>query len=322
MHILVTGGFGFIGSSFVRKAILKGHSISIVDKMSYAADLDNIPADIVKKCNFEVLDIGQYEQLDRYLKSIPTVDRIVNFAAESHVDRSISNGTLFVESNILGVVNLLEHVKQNRNIEFLQVSTDEVYGSINTGKWSEESPIDPKSPYSASKAAAELFCAAYKNTHQLLITITRCANNFGPCQSAEKFVPTVIRSIMLDKKIPLYGDGTNVREWIYVDDHAQAILNIIEKVKPNYSVYNIGGQELTNLDLVKTMLRILGKDESQISFVTDRPGHDFRYSVSSSRYDNEFGVIEHKFEENLKSTIDWYLSNPDWLERSSNKAKA
>lgn len=319
MHILVTGGFGFIGSSFVKKAILLGHSISIVDKMTYAADFENIPSEILSKCNFKAIDISQNTQLVNYLKTIPPIDRIVNFAAESHVDRSISDGTLFVESNVLGVVNLLEYVKKNRTIELLQVSTDEVYGSIDYGKWNEDSPIDPKSPYSASKAAAELFCAAYMNTHQLRITVTRCANNFGPHQSAEKFIPTVIRSIMLDKKIPLYGDGLNVREWIYVDDHAQAILNILQKAKPLRSIYNIGGQEMSNLDLVAILLRILGKDKNQISFVEDRPGHDFRYSVDSSFYDNEFGMIEHQLEKNLLSTVNWYLSNPDWLERSSKK---
>jgi len=320
MHIVVTGGYGFIGSSFVKLAIAGGHEVTILDKMTYAADLSNIDEQIAKRCSFKELDISDNESLIVQLEKMSKIDYIVNFAAESHVDRSINDGTPFVQSNILGVVNLLEFVKRNKFIKFLQVSTDEVYGTIAKGSWTEDAPIDPRSPYSASKASAELFCAAYRNTHELQITVTRCANNFGPKQSAEKLIPTVIRSVLADRPIPVYGDGSNMREWIYVDDHAAAILKIIEKTNPQHAIYNIGGEAHSNLNLIKTILNILGKDMNSIEFVADRPGHDFRYSVNSNLFENEFGKINNDLISNLRITIDWYLANLEWLKRSESKA--
>lgn len=319
MHIVVTGGYGFIGSSFVELAIAAGHEVSILDKLTYAADLNNIEKDVANRCAFEKLDISDNHALVAHLENLPRIDYIVNFAAESHVDRSINDGAPFVQSNILGVVNLLEFVKKHKYIKFLQVSTDEVYGTISEGSWSEKAAIDPRCPYSASKASAELFCAAYRNTHQLQIRITRCANNFGPKQSAEKLIPTIIRSVLANRSIPVYGDGSNVREWIYVDDHASAILKIVEKSNPLHEVYNIGGEALTNINLVNAILDLLGKDEDCIEFVVDRPGHDYRYSVDSSLLANEFGRIESNLQFNLRKTIEWYLANPEWLKRSESK---
>ena len=321
MHIVVTGGYGFIGSAFVKLAITSGHEVTILDKMTYAADLANIDKNIAECCNFKELDISDSAALFLYLEQVPKIDYIVNFAAESHVDRSINDGKPFVESNILGVVNLLEFVKKNKIIKFLQVSTDEVYGTIEEGSWQETAPIDPRSPYSASKASAELFCAAYRNTHQLQITITRCANNFGPKQSAEKLIPTVLRHVLANKPVPVYGKGLNIREWIYVDDHATAILNIVEKDERQNEIYNIGGEALSNIDLVKIILGLMGKNEDCIEFVKDRPGHDFRYSVDSSLYEAEFGKLDYKLQNNLETTIKWYLANQDWLSRSENKVK-
>lgn len=319
MHIVVTGGYGFIGSSFVALATAAGHKVSIIDNMTYAADFANIKEDIANSCNFEALDISEHDKLFAYLNRLSGIDYIVNFAAESHVDRSIVDGKPFVQSNILGVVNLLEYIKNCRGIRFLQVSTDEVYGSISMGSWKESSTIDPRSPYSASKASAELFCAAYRNTHQLQVTITRCANNFGPKQSAEKLIPTVIRNVLADRPVPVFGGGTNVREWIYVDDHAAALLKIVESRNLQHHVYNIGGEAHTNINLVKSILELMGKNEDCIEFVADRPGHDFRYSVDSSLYETEFGTIKHKLHINLKNTISWYVTNLDWLRRSESR---
>jgi dTDP-glucose 4,6-dehydratase len=318
MHIVVTGGYGFIGSSFVKLAVAAGHQVSIIDKMTYAADLANIDVEIAEHCNFEILDISEQERLFTHLNKLVNIDYIVNFAAESHVDRSINDGGPFVQSNILGVVNLLEFIKKNKKIKFLQVSTDEVHGSISEGSWKENATIDPRSPYSASKASAELFCAAYRSTHQLEVTITRCANNFGPKQSAEKLIPTIIRSVLANIPVPVYGNGSNVREWIYVDDHAAAILKIVEN-NPQHKIYNIGGESHTNIDIVKLILKLMGKNEDFIEFVADRPGHDFRYSVDSSLFVAEFGMAESKLTSSLKNTIDWYLENLDWLKRSEAK---
>jgi dTDP-glucose 4,6-dehydratase len=319
MHIVVTGGYGFIGSSFVELAIAAGHEVSIIDKLTYAADLTNIKKEIAEYCTFGELDISDNNSLVAYLEILPKIDYIVNFAAESHVDRSIKDGMPFVQSNVLGVVNLLEFVKRNKFIKFLQVSTDEVYGTIPEGAWDENSPLDPRSPYSASKASAEFFCLAYRNTHRLQITITRCANNFGPRQSAEKLIPTIIRSVLADKPVPVYGTGTNVREWIYVDDHAGAILKVIEKINPQHVVYNIGGEPHTNISLVKRVLVMLDRGEDFIEFVADRHGHDFRYSVESQLFESEFSKISFDFDHHLRKTVNWYLNNYEWLKRSESK---
>lgn len=320
MRLLVTGGFGFIGSAFVRLAISRGHEIAVIDKMTYAADLTNIPEDIRPSIITSVFDIANKEQLEKFLDSNGTFDFIVNFAAESHVDRSIANGLPFVQSNIAGVVNLLECIRKTPHTKLLQVSTDEVYGTISEGSWDETFPINPRSAYSSSKASAELFCQAYENTHNSHILITRCANNFGPRQSAEKLIPTVIRSILNHERVPVYGDGMNRREWIFVDDHAIAILKIIESETTSNKIYNLGGTELTNIDLVGKILSLMGEDLSYVNFVEDRKGHDFRYSVNDSLFRSEFGeVTSLNFQTQLESTVSWYLDNQEWLERSFSK---
>jgi dTDP-glucose 4,6-dehydratase len=317
VRLLVTGGFGFIGSTFVSLAISNGHEIVVIDKMTYAADSENIPALIRPKLVASTLDLANKVDLDKFLNSQERFDCIVNFAAESHVDRSIKDGLPFVKSNVLGVVNLLEYIKRFPQTKFLQVSTDEVYGTISDGSWDETHPLNPRSAYSSSKASAEMFCNAYRSTHGLQILITRSANNYGPRQSAEKLIPTAIRSILNNQKVPVYGNGLNRREWIYVEDHALAILNIIESKDPLSTVYNLGGVELTNIELVKTILSFMGSEDSRISFVEDRKGHDFRYSVNDSLYRKEFGVLSTgNFQTQLESTVSWYLNNQDWLKRS------
>lgn len=323
MRIIVTGGFGFIGSSFCELAVSNGHELVVLDKMTYAADLENISAGTRSKIRYINLDISDGMKLSQMLKGLGDFDWIVNFAAESHVDRSIKDGTPFVNSNVLGVVNILEYVKTSPSLKILQVSTDEVFGSIQKGSWDEEFPLNPRSAYSSSKASAELFCNAYRSTHGVDVTITRCANNFGPHQSAEKLIPTIIQSALSDIPIPVYGDGSNRREWIYVDDHAGSILTIIEAEQRNFSKYNLGGTEKSNIDIVKGVLQIMGKTEELISFVPDRLGHDFRYSVNDQRFKNEFGEYESlDFESRLKSTVNWYLNNKEWLARSRAKVNS
>jgi dTDP-glucose 4,6-dehydratase len=320
VRIIVTGGFGFIGSSFCELALKNGHELIIIDKMTYAADLENLAEATRAKIHFIELDISQGLHLNQALKGLDSADWIVNFAAESHVDRSIEDGIPFVSSNVVGVVNLLEFLKRRTEVKMLQVSTDEVFGSIQEGSWDEEFPLNPRSAYSSSKAAAEMFCNAYQSTHGVDVTITRCANNFGPRQSAEKLIPTVIYSALVGKPIPVYGDGSNRREWIYVDDHAASILKIVESKKRNSTKYNLSGTELSNLEIVKSILRIMNKNEDLISYVPDRLGHDFRYSVDDRRFRAEFGNYEtSNFDARLTSTVDWYLSNQEWLARSKSK---
>lgn len=323
MRILVTGGFGFIGSAFIERAISEEMEVVIIDKMTYAADISNLNEDILEQVTFFQADISNPVELLSVLDSQDSFDWIVNFAAESHVDRSIVDGTQFILTNVLGVTNLLEYARKSRKTKFLQVSTDEVYGSINEGSWREESVLAPRSPYSASKASAELMCEAYSTTHDIKTYISRCSNNFGPRQSSEKLIPKVIRNIQQNKKIPIYGDGTNRREWIYVYDHINALMLIIKSEKNNLSrVFNVAGLELSNLSIVKKIINLMGASEDLIQFVDDRPGHDFRYSVSDLRLKNELGEYRGgEFENQIKETVDWYLMNEDWLDRSESRLK-
>jgi dTDP-glucose 4,6-dehydratase len=322
VRILVTGGFGFIGSSFCRLASTNSHELIILDKMTYAADPLNLPSDLLQKTKVVNCDIADTTALHKALSEVGKLDWIVNFAAESHVDRSIKDGAPFVNSNILGVVNILEYLKSNLEVKMLQVSTDEVFGTIEKGVWGVDEPLEPRSAYSSSKASAEMFCSAYKNTHGLEVVITRCANNFGPRQSAEKLIPTIIRSVLSGAQIPVYGRGENRREWIFVDDHAGAILKIVESNSTNVPKFNIGGNEKSNLEIVKLFLRLMNKTENSISYVEDRPGHDFRYSVDDALYKSEYGeYITGDFEKQIQSTIDWYMANQEWLERSMERLK-
>jgi dTDP-glucose 4,6-dehydratase len=322
MRILVTGGFGFIGSNFCRLAARNGHELIVLDKMTYAADSSNIEENLKRNIQIFNLDLSDAKELRLAFSQINNLDWIVNFAAESHVDRSIKDGAPFVSSNVLGVVNLLEYIKENPHIKMLQVSTDEVFGSIDQGSWDEDFPLNPRSAYSSSKASAELFCNAYQNTHGLQVYVTRCANNFGPRQSAEKLIPTIIRSILSGQEIPVYGNGLNRREWIYVDDHVTALLKIIEATKPIFHRYNIGGNEKTNIEIVQLFLDRMGMDLTCLSYVEDRLGHDFRYSVNDARFLGEFGnYLSGNFEEQIQETLNWYISNGEWLQNSLSRLK-
>ena len=314
MRILVTGGAGFIGSNFVRRIIdgtFSGFSaVTVLDKLTYAGTLTNLielPADSFK---FVKGDICDAELVGRLVQEH---DIVVNFAAESHVDRSINGARDFVVTNVLGTQTLLDAVKDSNVRTFLQVSTDEVYGSIEKGSWPETDPLLPNSPYAASKAAADLICRSYFKTHGLDIRITRCSNNYGRNQFPEKVIPLFVTNLIDNEKVPVYGSGLNVRDWIHVDDHCFGIYLAITKGKAD-EIYNIGGgTELTNLGLTEKILELMGKDKSSINYVQDRKGHDLRYSVDISKISNDLGYNPQvKWEEGLRGVIDWYLSNEAW----------
>jgi dTDP-glucose 4,6-dehydratase len=312
LKILVTGGAGFIGSNFVRRVVdgsLTGvSSLTVLDKLTYAGTLTNltsIPGDSFEFIQGDICDVELVNEL------AATVDAIINFAAESHVDRSITSSSEFVRTNVLGTQVLLDAAKNNQVRKFVQVSTDEVYGSILEGSWDEDEPLLPNSPYSASKAAADLLVRAYFVTHGLNINVTRCSNNFGPRQDPEKLIPNFILKLNQNKKVPIYGDGLNVRDWIYVSDHCLGIYLTLIKGVPG-EIYNIGGgEELRNLDLTKKLLALMKKDDSFLEFVEDRLGHDRRYSVDSTKIEKLGYTSKMDFEGNLRKTVAWYLDNFD-----------
>lgn len=314
MRILVTGGAGFIGSNFVRRIIDGTYSgfssVTVLDKLTYAGTLTNfseLPAD-----SFEFVkgDICDSELVGRLAKDN---DLVVNFAAESHVDRSINGARDFVITNVLGTQTLLDAVKSSDVKTYLQVSTDEVYGSIVQGSWPETDPLLPNSPYAASKASADLVCRSYFKTHGLDIRVTRCSNNYGRNQFPEKVIPLFVTNLIDNKKVPIYGSGLNIRDWLHVDDHCLGIYLALTKGKAG-EIYNIGGgTELTNIDLTKKILGLMDRDESSISYVEDRKGHDIRYSVDISKISKELGYAPQKnWENGLRETIDWYLANEAW----------
>jgi dTDP-glucose 4,6-dehydratase len=308
VKVLVTGGAGFIGSNFVGMALGNQFplisKVVVLDKLTYAGSKSNLTS-LFDNLNFEFIE-GDICDTKTVANAMKGVDAIINFAAESHVDRSITDSSEFIKTNVLGTQVLLEAAKLNNVNKFVQVSTDEVYGSILEGSWDENQPLYPNSPYSASKAAADLLTRSYYVTHGLDINITRCSNNFGPQQHLEKLIPLTISKLILNQKVPIYGDGKNVRDWIYVEDHCRAIYLTLTKGVPG-EIYNIGsGNEYTNLELVRILLKILDKSESLIEFTADRLGHDRRYSV---RYDkiSELGFKSEKNIENLLiSTVKWY----------------
>jgi dTDP-glucose 4,6-dehydratase len=314
VRILVTGGAGFIGSNFVRRIIdgtFSGFSsVTVLDKLTYAGTLTNLmelPAD---SFNFIQGDICDTELVGRLVQEH---DIIVNFAAESHVDRSIYGARDFVVTNVLGTQTLLDAVKNSDVRTFLQVSTDEVYGSIENGSWPETEPLLPNSPYAASKASADLICRSYFKTHGLDIRITRCSNNYGRNQFPEKVIPLFVTNLIDNEKIPVYGSGLNVRDWLHVDDHCFGIYLAITKGKAG-EIYNIGGgTELTNLELTEKILELMGKNKSSINYVQDRMGHDLRYSVDISKISQELGYKPQvKWETGLRETLEWYLVNEAW----------
>jgi dTDP-glucose 4,6-dehydratase len=307
MRFIVTGGMGFIGSHFVELLLENEHEVLLIDKMTYAANPLSLSQEVQNEANFRKIDIADSISLNECVQKFGSVDFIVNFAAESHVDRSIKNSMPFIESNINGTMNLLELVRNGGAKRMIQVSTDEVYGSLNTGSWDENSNLDPRSPYSASKASAEMMCNAYRNTYGLQVIITRCANNFGPRQSVEKFIPLAVTSILSGNQIPIYGDGSNRREWVHVFDHCQAI-------------YKLSTAEKFNI--AEIISQTTKKEPASIKFVADRLGHDFRYSVNDERIRAEFGwQPKHAFESTIGETIDWYRNNPEWVNISQKQVK-
>ena len=321
MTIIVTGGAGFIGSNFIFYMLEKHPEYRIVclDKLTYAGNLSTLKP-VMDNPNFRFvkLDICDKEGVDKlFLEEKP--DIVVNFAAESHVDRSIENPQVFLETNIIGTSVLMDACKKHKVKRFHQVSTDEVYGDLPLDRpdlfFHEDTPLHTSSPYSSSKAAADLLVMAYHRTYGLPVSISRCSNNYGPYQFPEKLIPLMIANCLANKPLPVYGEGINVRDWLYVEDHCKAIDLIIHKGKVG-EVYNIGGHnEMRNIDIVKLILKELGKDESLIKFVEDRKGHDQRYAIDPTKIHNELGWLpETMFKDGIKKTIKWYLDNKPWWE--------
>ncbi|AJY74596.1 dTDP-glucose 4,6-dehydratase [Paenibacillus beijingensis] len=317
MKLLVTGGAGFIGSNFVLYMAEKypHYEIINIDALTYAGNLENLKS-VEQHPNYRFVkaDITDRSSLEALFAE--GVDVVANFAAESHVDRSILEPDVFVKTNVLGTQTLLELAKQYGVTKFVQVSTDEVYGTLGeTGLFTEETPLAANSPYSASKAGADLLVRAYHETFGLPVNITRCSNNYGPYQFPEKLIPLMIDNALQDKPLPVYGDGLNVRDWLYVEDHCSAIDLVIHK-GVNGEVYNVGGRnERTNIHVVKTILAELGKPESLITYVKDRLGHDRRYAIDADKIRNELGWSpQHDYESGIRKTIQWYLDNREWME--------
>ncbi|HPO91413.1 MAG TPA: dTDP-glucose 4,6-dehydratase [Victivallales bacterium] len=316
--ILVTGGAGFIGSNFIRYLLKNDPKVNLInyDALTYAGNLENI-SDLLnnKRHIFIKGDIRDKLALETLFKE-NNISGVINFAAESHVDRSLENPEDFISTNIIGTINLLQNAKKYGINRFLQISTDEVYGSLteDAPPFTENSPIQPNSPYSASKAAADHFVRAYNHSYGLNTIITRCSNNYGPYQFPEKMIPLCINNAFNNKKIPVYGDGMQIRDWLYVEDHCEAIWLAFKEGKTG-EIYNIGGNcQIRNIELVKIILRECGKDESLISFVKDRPGHDKRYAMDFSKIKNELGWSpKYNFDEAIKKTIKWYSEHKNWL---------
>lgn len=311
MKVLVTGGAGFIGSNFVDMALSDEFpSISkviVLDKLTYAGKLSNL-ASAINHPNFEFVqgDICDPVLVDQLIAS---VDVVINFAAESHVDRSILSSAEFIKTNVMGTQVLLDAAKKYKISKFLQISTDEVYGSILEGSWNEEQPLLPNSPYSASKASADLLVRSYFITHGLNTNITRCSNNFGPRQDPEKLIPNFILKLALGERVPVYGDGQNIRDWLYVEDHCRGIYLVLTKGLPG-EIYNIGGGiELPNIELTRMLLKRFHFGDEMIEFVADRLGHDRRYSVNWSKVSKLSYAPDKNFDKCLSETINWYLYN-------------
>jgi dTDP-glucose 4,6-dehydratase len=323
LKLLVTGAAGFIGSNFVRKIstgdLLGISSVKVLDKLTYAGVRENLNSE----GSFCQYDFTQGDICDPVVVAevLSEVDAVINFAAESHVDRSITGASDFVQSNIVGVQILLDAIRASgEKIRFLQVSTDEVYGSIESGSWTEDYPLQPNSPYSASKASGELLARSYNKTHGMDVVITRCSNNYGTHHFPEKLIPLFITNLIEGKKVPVYGTGKNVRDWLHVDDHCRGIYSVLMSGRSG-EVYNIGGgRELTNNEITALILEAMGADESSIEYVEDRKGHDLRYSVDWTKINRELGYEPQvKFEDGLKDTIQWYRDNEAWWKPLKNR---
>ncbi len=322
MTIIVTGGAGFIGSNFIFYE-LKNHPddrIVCLDKLTYAGNLETLES-VMDNKNFRFVksDIADADAVNKLFEE-EKPDIIVNFAAESHVDRSIEDPGIFLKTNILGTQVLMDACRKYGIKRYHQVSTDEVYGDLPLDRpdlfFTEETPIHTSSPYSSSKAGADLLVLAYYRTFGLPVSITRCSNNYGPYHFPEKLIPLMISRALADESLPVYGKGENIRDWLYVEDHCAAIDLVIRNGREG-EVYNVGGHnEMSNLDVVKTILKKLGKPESLITFVTDRPGHDMRYAIDPTKIHNELGWLpQTKFEDGIELTIDWYLNNKEWWKK-------
>lgn len=310
--LLVTGGAGFIGSAFARLAVKRGYDLVVVDNLTYAGDLQRLREIRGKYCFYKA-DIANAKKINSiFAKEKP--DAVIHFAAESHVDRSIDSALPFMETNVKGTYVLLEAARLSKTNKFLHVSTDEVYGEIERGTFTEDSPIRPNSPYSATKAAADLLISSYMRTFDFPALIVRPCNNYGPWQYPEKLIPLAISRLINGQKVPVYAEGLNVREWLYVDDCAEGLLKILEKGKSG-SIYNLGsGQEKKNIDVVKALIKETGAPVDSFEFVKDRPGHDFRYSLDSAKLANEIGwCAKINFDMGIKATIRWFVNNKKWL---------
>lgn len=318
-NVLVTGAAGFIGANFAEYFVNKhpDYNVIVLDKLTYAGNLDNLKK-VMDKITFVKGDICDFEfVLDLFKKY--DINGVIHFAAESHVDNSIKNPFVFTHTNVIGTHTLLEAAKQvwgeGSSNKFVHISTDEVYGSLKEdGYFTETSPIKPSSPYSSSKASSDLVALAYKETYKMNVNVTNCSNNYGPYQHNEKLIPHMIKLALKDEKLPVYGEGLNIRDWLYVEDHCEAIDLVFHKGVSGER-YNIGGHnERRNIQIVKLILQRLGKSEDLIEHVADRKGHDYRYAIDPTKIKNELGwEPKTKFEDGIVKTIDWYLENPDWL---------
>ncbi|WP_430592359.1 dTDP-glucose 4,6-dehydratase [Humidisolicoccus flavus] len=325
MKILVTGGAGFIGSNFVRRTLqdayegLEGAEVVVLDALTYSGNQANLaPVADSPRYSFVHGDIRDNALLDTLM---PTVDAVVHFAAESHVDRSVRDASVFVETNVVGTQRLLDAALRHELARFVHVSTDEVYGSISEGSWDEERPLEPNSPYSASKAGSDLLARSYHRTHGLNVSITRCSNNYGPYHFPEKVIPLFVTNLIDDKHVPLYGEGNNIRDWLHVDDHCRGIALVLTKGEAG-EIYNIGGgTELTNKELTQLLLDATGKDWDYVDRVADRLGHDLRYSVDISKIQRELGYAPQvPFEQGLNDVVQWYRDNRSWWEPLKERA--
>lgn len=319
MKFLVTGGAGFIGSNFVRYALHKNHEVINLDKLTYAGNIDNLK-DMESNGNYRFIrgDIASRGLVEKIFTE--EIDAVVNFAAESHVDRSIKNPSVFIKTNVLGVQVLLDAALKFK-VRFIQISTDEVYGSLGEkGHFTEATALSPNNPYAASKAAADLLAGSYFNTYGLPVNITRCSNNYGPFQYTEKLIPLVITNALQDIPIPIYGDGHYIRDWLHVEDHCRAIEAVLLKGRPG-EVYNIGGHnEIMNIDLVNRILKMLNKSSGLVKFVQDRPGHDRRYAIDAAKIQAELDWRPAiNFEQGLAGTVQWYVNNPCWWKKLNHK---
>ncbi|GAB5045803.1 dTDP-glucose 4,6-dehydratase [Thermodesulfovibrio sp. TK110] len=321
MKLLITGGAGFIGSEFVRQAVKRGYDVVVVDALTYAGDLERLK-EVKDSIKFYQVDISEYKALKQvFERQKPEI--LIHFAAESHVDRSILDPYTFIKTNIEGTLNLLELSRHYKVQRFINISTDEVYGELgNEGKFTESSPLMPNSPYSVSKASQDMLGRAYSRTYGLPVITVRPSNNYGQWQYPEKLIPLTIVKALKDEPVPVYGTGLNIREWLYVSDCAEAVIEIMERGSVS-KIYNVAsGVEKRNIDVVKSILDLIGKPHSLIEFVKDRPGHDFRYSMDTTKIERELGwKAKTDFEEGLRKTVQWYIENIDWVERKMQHLK-